>query len=188
MKSTKRLFLVLAILATIALGLWYHLRSSPAGSQAAAKEKMGPVAPLHGISFPQKPPVLTSTLIKGNFKLHYSTDEFPPSLRVVYGIGKNGMWSGMRNPGQQFQTDDVIRESDIPATRLVLAAERPSDNLWITEYEFGGRAPGTAVDFFAIGPQVPVPEWTCRLERPLGTIEGLRLAVSEGTCRSVPKS
>ena len=139
-------------------------------------------APVSRINFPKVPSLPKDEISSSNYETVTDVNLFPGVLKQLYGIGNNGPFSGMSNPGGPFNGFDVTTDDKIPRMRLVFAAVSRAENLWIIHYEFGGYTHGYNVAFLTASATSAQPVWLCRLNQPAGDVRILLRTVRGGTC------
>jgi hypothetical protein len=145
-------------------------------------------APVAKVNFPTLPTLSKRQLVSGNYETVSDVNLWPDVVKEFYGIGNDSPSSGMANPGGVFNESDSITNDKLPSARLILAAVRRPEKLWIVQYEYGGRAHGYQVNFLTASATSVRPIWRCYLDQPLEDIQSLMSKVRSGACKNTRRT
>jgi hypothetical protein len=114
--------------------------------------------------------------LDGNFKIVKDVRSLPdPIVQTL--IEEGGTRSLMANPGEKFQSGDVITDSSLPRKRLIFAGV--TDSKCFIHYAQNGRALTYVIKFFRISPGKKIePLWTGRCVAPAADMKALRLCIN----------
>lgn len=119
-------------------------------------------------------------LLQDIFTVVKNVRETPEPVRKQLIPDGKEVLSGMADPGQAFQTTDVVGPKPLPFRRLIFAATSPG--YCLVYYEFGGYASGQRVDLFRLFGGQADHVWSGSLTgtRQSLTLPGLRAEISRG--------
>ena len=133
--------------------------------------------------FPKQPNRPLDDLLSGEYNAVFDVGQFPQALGEFYGIGRDSPFSGMANPGGEFNVSDAITNAKRPSKRFVLGAVRRPTGNWIVQIEFGGRVHGYVVHFLDVSKSNVIPVWRCYLDQPALELKALISHVRNGSCK-----
>lgn len=124
-------------------------------------------------------------LLHDTFAVVKSVREIPePVRRQIIPDGKDVL-DGMVDPGQSYQTTDVLGPKLLPFRRLIFAAT--SHGYGLVYYEFGGIFSGQKIEFFRLSAGQAFLAWSGSLTgaRQSLTLSQLRAEISKGNYYTV---
>src|SRR5579863_1249766 len=113
---------------------------SAAGQSAAVS------APRKGDSTPTLSGMDAQRLLEGPCQLMTSTAQLPAKLRVAFAMLTGGSEFALANPGEKYQSTDVMTRPKLPLRRMVIAGN--CGGYWFIHYERGGLGHSYALVFF----------------------------------------
>ena len=118
--------------------------------------------------------------LAGDFKIVRKMSDLPEGVRKFY-WAKGAPGAGMVDPGERFESTDVITDPSLPSRRLIFAGVT-QDRAFI-HYEQGGIATFFVIEFFRLkSPATATSVWK-GFDGPANGIEDLRRLVSQGGCK-----
>jgi len=159
------------------------LIAKPGSTKVSAATLLGPApkAPANYLRFPNTLDFDAATIRDEQFRTVSDVKSLPFPLPEFYGFGTNSVGSGLANPDEEFRSTDVSESPDFPAARLIMAANRSSDGLWIIESERARKV--VLIDFFRVVDYKLQPLWECASHNAGGTISEIRNQIISRRCR-----
>jgi hypothetical protein len=116
----------------------------------------------------------------GDFKILTDVKALPSSVLQVF-TERGGSRLLMANPGEKFQTADVVQDASLPRMRLLFAGV--SDDKCFVHYEHGGTGHTYNLSLFGMvysGSMQPL--WRGYCDRPAANFQDLRSLLADGMC------
>ena len=113
---------------------------SAAGQSAAVS------APRKGDLTPSLSGMDAQRLLEGSCQLVTSTAQLPEKLRVAFAMLTKESEFALANPGEKYQSTDVMTRPRLPLRRMVIAGN--CSGYWFIHYERGGLGHSYAIVFF----------------------------------------
>lgn len=113
--------------------------------------------------------------LEGNFKIVKDVRALPGPVVQAF-AERGGSRSLMVNPGEKFETGDVITDPTLPRKRMIFSGFR--DDRCFVHYAQGGRALSYAVEFFRVSSTEIHQVWKGYCAAPASDIAGLRDCVN----------
>ena len=119
-------------------------------------------------------------LLHDTFVVVKTVREIPEAVRKQIIPDGKDVLNGMADPGQNYQTTDVLGRKLMPFRRLIFTAT--SQECCLIYYEFGGYASGQRAELFRLSGGQATRAWSGNLtgaRQPL-TLSHLRAEISKG--------
>ena len=119
-------------------------------------------------------------LLQDTFVVVKTMREIPEGVRKQVIPNGKDVRSGMADPGQAYETSDMVGPKPLPFQRLIFAAT--SQGYCLVYYEFGGYGLGQQVELFHLSGGQATEVWSGSLTgaRQLLTLAQLRAQISKG--------
>lgn len=119
--------------------------------------------------------------LHGDYRIVQNVQAFPNPLLKVF-TEKNGSRLLMANPGEAFESTDVISDPSMPRMRLIFGGVW--NNQAFVHYEQGGRGLVFVIALFKlVSPNEAQPFWRGYCSSPARDISELQAKVTERECR-----
>lgn len=116
---------------------------------SAAGQNTAVSAPRKSDSRPTLSEMEAQRLLEGPCQLVTSGAQLPEKLRVAFAMLARESEFALANPGEKYQSTDVVTRHKLPLRRLVIAGN--CSGYWFIHYERGGLGHSYAIVFFRPG-------------------------------------
>ena len=142
--------------------------------------KRAAIQPPPGVLQPHVYPLpedLLSALRNANgFQVHHTIANIPPLVRAAFAKATHQDFS-MADPGDKWQSTDVIIETGLPWRRLTAVAA--SANFCLVFYELGGIGRSNNVAVFRLSSRAAEPVWHAYLDDSVADPASLAVAIDQ---------